>query len=54
MYQVQACTQEEVDACFDAAKAAGREWAKTPLWKRAEYLHKVATALKQNAQVGDC
>ncbi len=53
VYQVQACTQEEVDACFAAAKAAGRDWAKTPLWKRAEYLHKVAASLKENAQVRD-
>lgn len=87
MYQVQACTQEEVDACFKAAKEAGNSWAKvcscgvqshspvyhdaaacarrhheahqrlirptvqTPLWKRAEYLHKVAHSLKENAKV---
>jgi hypothetical protein len=24
----------------------------TPLWKRAEYLHKVAHSLKENSQVG--
>mmetsp|Transcript_20634 Transcript_20634/g.62151 ORF Transcript_20634/g.62151 Transcript_20634/m.62151 type:complete len:496 (+) Transcript_20634:132-1619(+) len=48
VYQVQACNQEEVDACFKAAKEAGPGWAKTPLWKRAEYLHKVATSLKEN------
>jgi hypothetical protein len=28
VYQVQACTQEEVDACFKAAKEAQRDWAK--------------------------
>lgn len=28
VYQVQACTQEEVDACFKAAKEAGNGWAK--------------------------
>jgi acyl-CoA reductase-like NAD-dependent aldehyde dehydrogenase len=26
---------------FSAAKKAGKSWAKTPLWKRAEMLHKV-------------
>ena len=50
-YQVQACSQDEVDACFKAAKEAGPGWAKTPLWKRAEYMHKVATALKENWEV---
>lgn len=47
-YQVQACTQDEVDACFKAAKEAGPAWAKTPLWKRAEYMHKIAEAMKEN------
>ena len=28
MYQVQACSQEEVDAAFKAAKEAQRDWAK--------------------------
>ncbi len=50
-YQVQACNQDEVDACFKAAKEAGPAWAKTPLWKRAEYLHKVAASLKENWEV---
>ena len=36
---------------FKAAKAAGKAWAKTPLWKRAEHLHKVAALMKDNAQV---
>ena len=46
-----ACNQAEVDAVFKAAKSAGKGWAKTPLWKRAEYLHKVAALMKANAQV---
>jgi glyceraldehyde-3-phosphate dehydrogenase (NADP+) len=50
VYQVQACSQEEVDVAFKAAKEAQRDWAKTPLWKRAEYLHKVAHSLKENSQ----
>ena len=25
-------------------------WARTPLWKRAEYLHKVDGLMKDNAQ----
>ena len=27
-----------------------QSWAKTPLWKRAEYLHKVAKVMRDNAQ----
>eukprot|EP00882_Tetradesmus_deserticola_P020935 GHRQ01022626.1.p1 GENE.GHRQ01022626.1~~GHRQ01022626.1.p1 ORF type:complete len:298 (+),score=110.38 GHRQ01022626.1:1310-2203(+) len=54
-YQVQACTQEEVNNVFAAAKAAQLSWARTPLWKRAEYLHKVAVLMRQNAQpMADC
>lgn len=45
-----ACTQDEVNAVFDAAKKAQRSWARTPLWKRAELLHKVDALLKENAQ----
>ena len=41
-----ACTKEEVDSAFKAAKEAQRTWAKTPLWKRAEYLHKVDALMK--------
>lgn len=50
VYHTQACNQAEVDEVFKAAKAAGKGWAKTPLWKRAEYLHKVAALMKANAQ----
>ncbi|DBA67942.1 TPA: hypothetical protein ACH3X2_014141 [Trebouxia sp. C0005] len=49
-FQVQACTQDEVNAVFDAAKKVHRSWAKTPLWKRAEYLHKVDALLKENVE----
>ena len=45
-----ACSQQEVDAVFTTAKAAQKDWAKTPLWKRAEYLHKVAAVMRENAQ----
>jgi hypothetical protein len=34
---------------FDTAKASQKQWAKTPLWKRADYLHKVAALLRQHA-----
>ncbi|CAK9199166.1 unnamed protein product [Sphagnum jensenii] len=55
LFKVQACTQEEVNRCIDSAKTAQKIWAKTPLWKRAEALHKVATILKeQKAPIADC
>lgn len=54
-YEVQACTQHEVDAAYQAAKAAQKSWAKTPLWKRAELLHKVAALMREHAQpMADC
>ncbi|GIL45440.1 hypothetical protein Vafri_2681 [Volvox africanus] len=54
-FQVQACTQDEVNKMFDTAKVAQKAWAKTPLWKRAECLHKVAALMRQNAQpIADC
>ena len=37
-----ACTQEEVNKVMEAAKVAQKAWARTPLWKRAELLHKAA------------
>lgn len=43
-----ACSQDEVNAVFDAAKGVQRSWAKTPLWKRAEFLHKVDAIMKDN------
>lgn len=33
---------------MDSAKAAQKLWAKTPLWKRAEALHRAAAILKEN------
>ena len=50
-----ACTREEVDAAYASAKVAQRQWAKTPLYKRAEILHKAAAILRENAQpIADC
>jgi glyceraldehyde-3-phosphate dehydrogenase (NADP+) len=49
-YQVQACSQQEVDEVFADAKKAQKDWARTPLWQRAEYLHKVDKLMKDNAQ----
>jgi len=33
---------------MELAKSAQKSWAKTPLWKRAELLHKAAAILKDN------
>jgi glyceraldehyde-3-phosphate dehydrogenase (NADP+) len=53
-YKVQACTQDEVNKCVESAKAAQKLWAKTPLWKRAEALHRFAAILKdQKAPIAD-
>ena len=50
-----ACTQDEVNKIFDSAKAAQKVWAKTPLWKRAELLHKAAGFLRANKEpMADC
>jgi glyceraldehyde-3-phosphate dehydrogenase (NADP+) len=49
-FDVQACTQQEVDAAFQAAKTAQRSWASTPLWRRAQLLHRVAELMRQHAQ----
>ncbi|XP_074559323.1 NADP-dependent glyceraldehyde-3-phosphate dehydrogenase-like [Curcuma longa] len=54
-YKVQACTQEEVNKVMEAAKAAQKQWARTPLWKRAELLHKAAEILKENKDpIAEC
>ena len=45
-----ACTKEEVNEVFAAAKAAQKQWAKTPLWRRAELLHKVGALMREHAQ----
>eukprot|EP00238_Polyblepharides_amylifera_P005820 CAMPEP_0196590148 /NCGR_PEP_ID=MMETSP1081-20130531/65725_1 /TAXON_ID=36882 /ORGANISM="Pyramimonas amylifera, Strain CCMP720" /LENGTH=496 /DNA_ID=CAMNT_0041913157 /DNA_START=316 /DNA_END=1806 /DNA_ORIENTATION=+ len=47
-FRVQACTQDEVDEVFAVAATAQKAWAKTPLWKRAELLHKAAALLVEN------
>lgn len=50
-----ACSQEEVNKVMDSAKAAQKLWAKTPLWKRAELLHKAAAILKEHkAEIAEC
>ena len=50
-----ACTQEEVNKVMDAAKAAQKLWARTPLWKRAEFLHKAAAILKEHKNpIAEC
>lgn len=50
-----ACTQDEVNEIFESSKAAQKTWARTPLYKRAEALHKVAELMRQNAQpIADC
>ncbi|KAG5559549.1 hypothetical protein RHGRI_009174 [Rhododendron griersonianum] len=54
-YKVQACTQEEVNKVMEIAKTAQKQWAKTPLWKRAELLHKAAALLKEHkAPIAEC
>lgn len=40
---------------MDSAKVAQKVWARTPLWKRAETLHRAAAILKeQKAPIADC
>lgn len=50
-----ACNQEEVNKVMEIAKSAQKLWAKTPLWKRAELLHKAAAILKEHkAPIAEC
>lgn len=49
VYNVQAATREEIDEAFSAARAAQREWARTPLWKRAELLKEAAAKMRLHA-----
>jgi len=50
-----ACTQDEVNKAVEGAQAAQKLWAKTPLWKRAEALHKFAGILKeQKTPIAEC
>ncbi|KAI3690108.1 hypothetical protein L2E82_48083 [Cichorium intybus] len=54
-FKVQACTQEEVNKMMESAKNAQKSWAKTPLWKRAELLHKAAAILKDHKKpIAEC
>ncbi|KAG6536986.1 hypothetical protein ZIOFF_002064 [Zingiber officinale] len=54
-FKVQACTQEEVNKVMEAAKVAQKLWARTPLWKRAELLHKAAAILKEHkSPIAEC
>ncbi|CAJ1972020.1 unnamed protein product [Sphenostylis stenocarpa] len=54
-FKVQACTQAEVNSVMNSAKTAQKSWAKTPLWKRAELLHKAAAILKEHkAPIAEC
>jgi glyceraldehyde-3-phosphate dehydrogenase (NADP+) len=39
-----------VDSAFANAKKAQKSWAKTPLWKRAQFIHAAATLMRDNAQ----
>lgn len=40
---------------MEIAKTAQKSWAKTPLWKRAELLHKAAAILKEHkAPIAEC
>lgn len=50
-----ACTQQEVNQVMEIAKVAQKSWGKTPLWKRAELLHKAAAILKEHkAPIAEC
>ena len=40
---------------IESAKIAQKAWAKTPLWKRAELLHKAAAILKEHREpIAEC
>ena len=40
---------------MEAAKVAQKAWARTPLWKRAELLHKAAAILKEHkTPIAEC
>ncbi|KAK6140822.1 hypothetical protein DH2020_025439 [Rehmannia glutinosa] len=54
-YKVQACTQEEVNQVMESSRMAQKSWAKTPLWKRAEMLHKAGAILKDHKKpIAEC
>ena len=40
---------------MESANVAQKSWAKTPLWKRAELLHKAAAVLKEHKKpIAEC
>ena len=44
-----------MERVLEGAKPAQRIWARVPLWKRAETLHKVANLLREHKDVmADC
>ena len=46
---------ENVNSMWFTRVGCAQSWARTPLWKRAEYLHKVDGFMKANAQpIADC
>lgn len=47
-FTFQACTQGEVDEAYATAKVAHKQWARTPLHKRAEILHRAAELMRQH------
>ncbi|XP_044463378.1 NADP-dependent glyceraldehyde-3-phosphate dehydrogenase-like isoform X2 [Mangifera indica] len=54
-FRIQACTQEEVKKIVETSKAVQKSWAKTPLWIRAELLHKAAAILKEHkVPIAEC
>ncbi len=44
-----------MNTVFESSKAAQKLWARTPLYKRAELLHKAAALMREHAQpMADC
>ncbi len=46
--RIQALSKEEVDKVFENAKTAQKEWAQTPVNRRAEILHRAADLLEEH------
>src|SRR5262245_8676104 len=44
------CDEQDVNAAVDAARAAQREWDKTPGLEKAALLHEVARRIRQSEQ----
>lgn len=49
--EVPLCTAEDVKKAIDAAKRAQKLWKKTSPVKRAEYLIKIANAIRKNSEI---